>query len=104
MELCEKMGIPYLSATYEHYKFTLEEICEFYKANGIHFYAEENDVVYVGNGYIGLHSTVSGKKSLRLPSTYTVLSVFGADIPTQRNDCIEFELKENSTVLFAISK
>ena len=48
MELCEKMGIPYLTATADRYELTVDEVREFYKANGIHFYTEEKDVVYVG--------------------------------------------------------
>ena len=74
------------------------------EANGIHFYTEEKDVVYVGNGYIGLHSVVCGTKCLHLPHTCTVSSIFGAELPTQTTDCIEFELKENATALFAISQ
>ena len=103
MELCEKMGIPYLTATADRYELTVDELREFYKANGIHFYTEEKDVVYVGNGYIGLHSAVGGTKRLHLPHTANVSSIFGAEFSTQNTDLIEFELKENATALFAIS-
>ena len=104
MELCEKMGIPYLMATADHYELTVDEIRVFLKANGIHFYTEEKDVVYVGNGYIGLHSVIGGTKRLRLPRTCTVSSVFGTELSAQVTDCIEFELKENATALFTVSQ
>ncbi|MBQ8849112.1 MAG: hypothetical protein IJ011_02115 [Clostridia bacterium] len=104
MELCEKMGIPYLSTTKDHYELTVDEIREFYKANEIHFYTDEKDVVYVGNGYIGLHSAVGETKRLHLPRTCTVSPIFGAEFPTQTTDCIEFELKENATALFSVSQ
>ena len=104
MELCEKMGIPYLMATADHYELTADEIRVFLKANGIHFYTEEKDVVYVGNGYIGLHSVIGGTKRLRLPRTCTVSSVFGTELSAQVTDCIKFELKENATALFAVSQ
>ena len=104
IELCERMGIPYLTATADHYELTVDELREFYKANGIHFYTEEKDVVYVGNGYIGLHSVVGGTKRLHLPRAYTVSSIFGVELPAQTTDCIEFTLKENATALFAISQ
>ena len=104
MELCERMGIPYLTTTADHYELTVDEIREFYKDCGMHFYTEEKDVVYVGNGYIGLHSSIGGVKKLQLPRTYSVSSVFGADIPTKNTDCIEFELKANATALFTISR
>ena len=103
MELCESMGIPYLCAMVDHHKFTVDELIEFYKANGVHFYSEEQDVVYVGNGYVGLHSAVGGKKRLRLPCAYTVSLVYGTQFNNQTTDCIEFELEENATALFLIS-
>ena len=103
MALCEKMGIPYLTATADHYELTVDEIREFYKANGIHFYTDEKDVVYVGNGYIGLHSAVGGKKVLRLPRAHTVSPVFGSDLSPITTDTIEFTLEENATALFSVS-
>ena len=104
MELCEKMGIPYLTATADHYELTVDEIRDFYKSNGIHFYTEEKDVIYVGNGYVGLHSAEAGIKRINLPCTYTVSSIFGAEIRHQTTDCIKFELKENETALFRVSR
>lgn len=103
MSICEKMGIPYISSTSDHYALTVDEIREFYKANSIHIYAKEQEVVYVGNGYVGLHSAVGGTKRLHLPRICTVSSIFGADLPIQTTDCIEFELKENATALFSVS-
>ena len=103
MELCEKMSIPYLSATPDHYELTSEEIKAFFKNNGIHIYNDENDVVYLGNGYIGLHSAVAGSKRLRLPEHYTVTAIFGTDFQQRYTDIIEFNLKENATALFSIS-
>ncbi|MBE6668035.1 MAG: hypothetical protein E7607_06995 [Ruminococcaceae bacterium] len=103
MRLCEKIGIPYLTATADRYELTVDELREFYKAYGIHFYTEEKNVVYVGNGYIGLHSAVGGTKRLHLPHTANVSSIFGAEFSTQNTDLIVFELKENATALFAIS-
>ena len=102
--LCEKMGIPYLTATADHYELTVDEVREFYKANGIHFYTEEKDVVYMGNGYIGLHSAVQGAKSIRLPRAFHVSSIFGAELSAQNTDLIEFVLEENATAFFAISR
>ena len=104
MELCEKMGIPYIAATVDNYHITVEKLTKFYKNNGIHSYTDENDVVYVGNGYVGLHSASSGKKRLILPDRYTVSPVFGTDFSEKTTDMIEFNLKENATALFSVSK
>jgi len=104
MALCEKLGIPYLSATAEHYALTADELCAFYKNNGIHFYTEENDVVYVGNGYVALHSACGGEKTLRLPRAYGITAVYGASVSAQRTSLLTFTIKENATALFAITE
>lgn len=102
--LCKQMGIPYLCPTAESCGLTVEEIQEFYKQNGIHFYTESRDVVYVGNGYIGLHAATGGVKKLHLPRAYAVSPVFGAAQPTQMTSVIRFETEENATVLFSVSR
>lgn len=104
IKLCEKMGVPYIRATAEHYELTTDEIRKFYQDTGIHFYTAETDVVYAGNGYVGLHSANGGMKRVRLPRPVTVSSIFGAEVPAQITDCIEFELKENATALFSVSQ
>jgi beta-galactosidase len=104
MELCKSLGIPFISATGEHYALSVEELCAFYKESGVHFYSDENDVVYRGNGYIALHSSRGGKKTLALPKKCSIEAVFGADYQGQYTDKIEFYLKENSTALFRVGK
>ena len=103
-KLCGKMGIPYLSATTDHCALTIAELKDFYKSHGIHFYSEENDVVYLGNGYIGLHSSIAGRKRLILPEHHSISAIFGANTFETINGSIEFDLKENQTALFFISK
>jgi beta-galactosidase len=104
MELCNSLGIPFIRATGEHYALSVEELCAFYKECGVHFYSDENDVVYRGNGYIALHSSRGGKKTLALPKKCSIEAVFGADYQGRYTDKIEFYLKENSTALFRIGK
>lgn len=104
MELCEKMNIPYIRATAEHCSLTTNELCEFYKSCGLHFYTNEKDVVYVGNGYVGLHSATGGKKRLILPERYRVSLILDANVYEETTDIIEFDLEENQTALFYVSK
>ena len=103
MKLCDKMGIPYLSATAEHPSLTVAELCDFYRSCGVHFYTDENDVVYAGNGYVALHSSVGGKKRLHLPERHDVSAIFGSSLSKTATDEVEFDLEENATALFEIS-
>ena len=102
MALCENRGIPYLTATSEHFAFTTEELCAFLKGTKAHCYTEDEDVVYVGNGYLALHSAVGGLKTIRLPRICKVSCVFGAEYQSETTDIVTFTLQENATALFYI--
>lgn len=102
MELCKKFGIPFISTTAEQCELTVGELRAFYEKNGVHLYAEAQNVVYLGNGYIGLHSASEGKKILYLPTSCSVTPVFGVDMLSHVTDRIEFTLKENATALFEL--
>lgn len=102
MQLCEKLGIPYISATPEHYVLTVDKLCSFITKSDVHIYSEEKDVVYAGNGYVGLHTATGGVKNIKLPQPYCVTSVFGTKAFSQITDTIQFELNENETALFSI--
>ena len=104
MAVCRQKGIPYLTATPEHPVLTVSEIRAFYKANGIHFYTETEDVIYLGNGYIGLHAASEGRKELRLPKACSLVPAFGVDAPEQRGDTWCFTVQPYATVLFSIEE
>ncbi|MBO5221104.1 MAG: hypothetical protein J6C26_02195 [Clostridia bacterium] len=104
MELCDAMNIPYLTATPDHYTLTTDEIRAFLKEKGIHLYTEEQNVVYVGNGYLALHAATGGTKTVTLPQKMRVTPIFGTEISPQVTDKVRFELNENGTALFRIQK
>lgn len=103
MKLCEERGIPYLRATAEHPELSLEEIRDFIEKSGVNLYAPCGEVVYAGCGYIGVHSSVGGKKKLRLPKRMNVCAIFGTQYAECITDSITFELEENGTALFKLS-
>ena len=102
MDKCKALGIPYLSASLDHPICTAKEIHAFLKQNGVHLYSDEGDVVYLGEGYIALHSDKGGEKLLTLPSMCKICPVFGAEIPAQITQTIRFTLEANDTALFEI--
>lgn len=102
MKLCEERGIPYIRATAEHPTLELSEIREFLETTEVNLYAPIGEVVYAGCGYLALHSSVGGKKELRLPRKMKISALFGAECEQTVADCISFELPENATALFKI--
>ena len=103
MKLCERMGIPYLSATKGQRILSVDDIRELYERAGVHQYNKDGDVIYAGNGYVALHSAKSGKKVLKLPKTLHVSPLFGIDAQECETDVISFDLSENATALFLLS-
>jgi len=69
----------------------------------VHTYIDSPEVIYVGNGYLGLHAVNGGRKSIKLPAAAKVTAIFGADFAEQTTDTIEFELGENGTALFRLN-
>lgn len=102
MRLCDSLGVAYILPDPAGDGLTVGDLRAFYARNGVHSYTAENDVVYLGNGYIGLHSAVGGEKTLALPKPRTVKAVFGADYPETTTDAIRFFLKDNAAALFEI--
>ena len=103
MEMCRERGIPYITATPDRCFFTKEELKAFFISSGVHVYDTEGcDVLYAGNGFVGLHSRFGGRKKLTLPKEFTVVSVFGTEYTEKRTKTIEFDLADNATALFAL--
>lgn len=103
IELCREMGIPHLVASEEHPVFSAAEIRAFLKEAGIHVYIENNDVIYAGNGYLGIHAASAGKKKIMLPCECRISPIFGCDIEEASASSIELELEKFGTALFRIS-
>ena len=100
---CEELGIPYICATPDHPALTVDELCEFIEASGVHVYTDSRDVVYVGGGYLGLHAASGGKKQIKLPCATKIKVIFGADLPEQTTDTLTFDLAEHETALFKLN-
>jgi hypothetical protein len=79
---------------------TEEEIRAFLQGAGVHLYAASGDVLYLGNGYLGLHAAMGGEKTLRLPAPRSLVPVFGTMQTPSVTDTLFFTLEQHQTVLF----
>ena len=104
IQLCERLKIPYLTATAEHCVLTKDEIVSLYKRAGVHLYEENGDVIYVGNGYVGLHTARGTEKEIKLPHTVRARAVFGTNAGERVTNSLTFSLGDNETALFSVSE
>ena len=104
IEVCEKLGIPYISADAERPALTVGEIVALYERAGVHRYALGGEVVYVGGGYIAFHCAEGGKKELKLPRAMHVTPIYGTEDGGRVTDSITFELPDCGTALFSLAE
>ncbi len=104
MALCDKLGIPYLTATAEHHTLTTEEIVAFLRGTAAHFYAAPGDVVYAGNGYLAIHAATAGKKRLHLPVACGAQQLFGPKATREDNGTLALDMPQFTTALFYLQK
>ena len=102
MELCQAYGIPFLTATAEHSELTREEINEFLKLSGVHLYIDDGSVIYVGDGYVALHSNESGRRTVALPRPMKLRAICGAQNAEFSEKEVSFDLSECDTAIFEV--
>ncbi len=102
MRLCEKMNIPYFFPEGEKIFISTDELREFLVSKGVHCYNSKNNVIYCGNGFIGIHTSAEGEVEIKLPEKYKVKALLGTSIEEQNTDVISLYMKKHDTALFEL--
>ncbi len=103
IELCKKQNIPCLVADMGHPIFKTAELRAFLIGAGVHVYIDNGDVIYAGNGFVGIHAASEGEKIVRLPQRCRVTPVFGSKFAAEATDSIPLQLTQYETALFALT-
>ena len=104
LALCRQNGVRYLSTSRLKKDFTARELRAFCQTNGVHIYCRSDDIVYVNQHYIAVHSVTAGEKTLSLNGTYAYRALLGGSGMSGTGDTIRLNMNENETVLFQITK
>ncbi len=74
------------------------------KKSGVHLYSENsNDVVYVNDNYVGIHSGIGEQKTIKLNGRYAVYDVINGKWYSMNTDTITYTHARNETSLFRLS-
>ncbi len=74
------------------------------KESGVHIYSENsNDVVFVSNNYVGIHSGIAEQKTIKLDGNYAVYDVMNGKWYSMNTDTITYTHVANDTSLFRLS-
>ncbi len=102
MRLCEKMNIPYFFPEGEKIFISTDELREFLVSKGVHCYNSKNNVIYCGNGFIGIHTSAEGEVEIKLPEKYKVKALLGTSFEEKSTDVISLYMKKHDTALFEL--
>ena len=89
------------TSTEKHF-YKKNELREILISNGIHCYNEQDNVIYCGNGFLGIHTINDGEVKITLPKKHKIKSLFGTDLPDCETDAITFSMKKHDTAIFEI--
>lgn len=102
VELCKEHNASVIEASENKPYFTTEELREILVSSGVHCYNNNNNVVYVGGGYLAVHSASDGEININLPGKYKVKSLLGIAVPECETDNLSLNMKKHDTVVFEL--
>ena len=102
MSLCESNSIPYFFPEGGKIYISTPELREYLVSKGVHCYNGDNNVIYCGGGYIGIHTSHEGQIEIKLPEKYKVKSLLGASLEELETDVVSLYMNKHETALFEL--
>ena len=99
--LCDSLGVPYVTPTEEKPFYDVDELRDILVSNGIHCYNTDGNVLYCGNGYIGIHKIDNSKTTITLPQKRKIRPLLDAESEFY-GDSITVDEPMHSTRIFEI--
>jgi hypothetical protein len=97
-----KLYIPYLFPEGDKIFISTPELRDYLVSKGVHCYNLDNNVIYCGGGYIGIHTSHEGQVEIKLPDKYKVRFLLGANLEEQETDVISLYMNKHDTALFEL--
>ena len=103
VELCRKMNVPYLQVSEEKPFYGVDELRNFLVSSSVHCCNADGNVIYCGEGFLGIHSVNDGEVKITLPQKYKITPLLGADVPELETDEFTINMQKHQTVIFELS-
>ncbi len=78
------------------------ELKDIWKKAGVHLYIETDDVLYIGNNWLCIHTVEGGKRSVKFPFLAKVIEPQNKEIVADSTNIFDVNLDPKSTILFRI--
>ena len=102
LETCKSFNISCLSADTEKSSFSESELRDFLVSEDVHCYNSYRNVIYCGNGFLGIHSIKDGIAEIKLPEKYTVRPLLGTKFTECTTDTVTIDIKKHDTAVFEL--
>ncbi len=102
VEMCKKRNIPYIQMSIEKPFYNTTELRDFLSLSGVNCYNSDGCVVYVGGGYVGIHSVIDGEINIKLPEKYRIKPLLGVQFPECETDKLSLTMKKFETAVFEL--
>ena len=84
------------------FKWTPIEFSQFLQQAGVHRYLETEDVLYVGNGWLSIHTVSGGKRKIQLPFSAKVVEPLLQKVIEDSCRSFEIDLPARSTTILRV--
>ena len=102
VEICEKMNVPYIQTSEEKLSFSTEELRVFLASKDVHCYNDKGNVIYCGNGFVGIHSADEGEMKISLPKKFKVKPLLEINLDECETDEITVYMSKHHTAVFEL--
>ena len=108
LKKCKAAGVAVLQNAPRRPTFTADRLRRFCRKSGVHLYCETDEIVYVNDGYLALHSPTGGEKTVRFPAPVTLTPLLGDSTPTTVDTeppgtAFRITVSKGQTLLFAVT-
>ena len=86
------------------FEWTAPELRSLWRKAGVHIYADSDDVIYAGNGWLSLHTANGGRKQISLPSLSNIINPLNGKTVAESTTSFEVEMAAGETRIFRIEE
>ena len=84
-------------------KWTDSELRDVWKKAGVHLYIDTDDVFYIGNNWLCIHTVEGGKRTIKFPFFAQVIEPQNKEILADSTNLFDINLDPKSTILLRIN-
>ncbi len=84
-------------------KWQASQLRELWKEAGVHVYLDSDDVLYIGRGWLCIHTLAGGEKVVRFPFNAELFEPLSGEVISESSNHIKLNLKPGSTTLYRVN-